>query len=325
MVSGSLPRSKNWVFTLNNPTIDSASALEELVTSGSATYIKFQLESAPGTGTLHYQGYIQLKNRLRLTGVKALIGNGAHLEVRRGTHAQADAYVEKEESRFIGVLQDGFARSGCFGVPTVGPGQRNDILALKRAIDAGSTDRELFDDHFATMLRHYRGVGVYKRLKLNPRRHLTECIVLYGLTGTGKSYRANRTYPDAFHLRKPNGGPLWWDGYSGQETVIVEEFEGWISLNMFKLLIDENPLQVAVKGSHVEFCAKRVIFCSNKDPRAWWPNATHGILPGPLVRRMVAPIGRVVTCVRQQAEGEDFFGGTEPLDISIPLPQINVL
>lgn len=320
-------RGTNWVGTTNNPTVAVCEALCGLVEAGHCRYVRFQMEMAPSTGTVHYQWYIQTTRRVALVTLKDWIGDrGSHIEKRRGDHAQADDYCDKEDSRFHGVLNRGMVRSGVFGEPNVRQGQRNDLESLKRSIDSGSTEVELFDEHFGTMLRYYKGVSHYKRAKLDRRRVQTEAVVLFGLTGVGKSYRANHMYPDAFHLRRPNNGPLWWDGYVGQETVIVDEFEGWMSLNFFKLLIDENPLQIAIKGAHVEFCARRVIFVSNKDPREWWPKACPGgRLPGPVVRRMTAPVGGVYRVLRQQAAGdEDLYEGAESVDVSVALPVFHV-
>ena len=42
----------------------------------------------------------------------------------------------------------------------------------------------------------------------------------YGDTGTGKSTHVRTKYPDAFI----KSNDVWWDGYQGEETVIIEEF-----------------------------------------------------------------------------------------------------
>jgi hypothetical protein len=41
----------------------------------------------------------------------------------------------------------------------------------------------------------------------------------YGKTGTGKSKHVRNKYPDAFI----KSNDVWWDGYAGEETVIIEE------------------------------------------------------------------------------------------------------
>lgn len=313
-------RGKNWVVTINNPSSECAQFLSDPLSDERVKFCVFQAEAAPGTGTLHYQLYLQTHQRCDVGRVKDILRSpGAHIEKRRGNHQQAVDYCSKDESRFVGVLAEHFPRCGSFGEGDAsGQGKRSDLDDLKASIDAGASDCQLFDDHFGPMLRYHRGVQIYKRLKLEKRRQQTECIVLYGGTGVGKSYRANHLYPGAFHLRRPNGGPLWWDGYAGEESVIVDEFEGWMTQNFFKLLIDENPLQIAIKGSHLEFCARRVIFISNKDPRHWWTR-TCGSLPGPIVRRLTAPIGACYHVFRRQEDVSDIACGAELVDVSVPI------
>ncbi len=317
-------RNKNFIITINNPTVENFDSIRTILTRG-ARYVRCQVESGEGTSTPHIQLYLQTADRVGIAAVKTMLRcNHAHVEVRRGTHQQADDYCSKVETRLMGPLPNDWFREAVFGEPTLGPGQRNDLLDLKRSIDNGSTEVELFDEHFGTMLRYHKSVSHYKRAKLTKRRSMTQMTILFGPTGTGKSFRANSLYPDAFHLRRPNNGPLWWDGYTGQETVIIDEFEGWISINMFKLMIDAYPLQVAVKGAHIEFCALRVIFISNKDPREWWPKATGGVLPGPVIRRMSDPIGVCYRVDRRQAEGsDDIADGAVVVDVSVALPHIH--
>lgn len=41
----------------------------------------------------------------------------------------------------------------------------------------------------------------------------------YGPTGTGKSRSVRTKYPEAFI----KSNDVWWDGYQGEDTVIIEE------------------------------------------------------------------------------------------------------
>ena len=41
----------------------------------------------------------------------------------------------------------------------------------------------------------------------------------WGPTGTGKSRTVRNKYPDVFI----KSNDIWWDGYSGEETIIIEE------------------------------------------------------------------------------------------------------
>ena len=88
---------KRWCFTINNYTQED---IDLLGTSSSTheCFIKYGKEVAPSTGTNHLQGYIILPKKQRLTAVKKLVGNKAHIELMRGTVKQNDTYVSKEGS-----------------------------------------------------------------------------------------------------------------------------------------------------------------------------------------------------------------------------------
>lgn len=59
----------------------------------------------------------------------------------------------------------------------------------------------------------------------------------------------------------------WWPNYSMQETIIFDEFYGWLELDEFLRLIDWNPHKAEYKGGYVPVRAHRFVFTSNVDPR----------------------------------------------------------
>jgi len=124
---------KNYVFTLNNPTAPI------LFNPDVHNCLVYQLERGEN-GTPHYQGYVEFKRRLSLQNAKRHVHEGAHLERRLGTRAQAIAYATKEDTRTEGPWQFGNLEST--------QGKRSDIkefkewfFAQKRTID------ECVDEH----------------------------------------------------------------------------------------------------------------------------------------------------------------------------------
>lgn len=91
-------------------------------------------------------------------------------------------------------------------------------------------------------------------------------IVITGPTGTGKSRYCMEKYPDAFW--KPNS--KWWDGYQGNETVVIDEFYGWLPWAFFLTLLDRYPCTLETKGGHHQMVSKRIVICSNQDPQLWY-------------------------------------------------------
>ena len=55
------------------------------------------------------------------------------------------------------------------------------------------------------------------------RTWMTTCEWIYGTSGTGASEYSFKDYnPDTHYIWTDDRG--WWDGYEGQETVIINEF-----------------------------------------------------------------------------------------------------
>lgn len=80
----------DWVFTLNNPTEEDHAAVWAM----DYKYIIFSIERGAEDGTLHFQGFVQFREKLRLTALKKLLRR-AHWEKRRGTPYEAQHYVMK--------------------------------------------------------------------------------------------------------------------------------------------------------------------------------------------------------------------------------------
>ncbi len=87
-----MPRFRNVCVTING-----THELPEITTENVQYYI-FGKEVAPNTGTLHLQGYMELKKQMSLSAVKRVLGcNHAHIEIRRGNQDQAIDYCKKED------------------------------------------------------------------------------------------------------------------------------------------------------------------------------------------------------------------------------------
>jgi hypothetical protein len=144
----------------------------------------------------------------------------------------------------------------------------------------------------SVFVRSFRGLFAYRFLTMLPRHHLTRGIVYWGPTGSGKSKHAFELWPDAYPISMSNlssSGSSWFDGYDGQETVIVEDFNGFFRLNLFLNLIDRYPFQVQTKGGFCHFVAKIVIFTSNTDPAHWYKEARekHPNIEAAFQRRLI--------------------------------------
>lgn len=152
-------------------------------------------------------------------------------------------------------------------------GKRKDLDEVKVLLDSGASFSAIADEHFSAFIRYEKGFRSYKLLKSLRRDWPMDLIIIVGPSGTGKSRYARTTYPLAFWKAK---GP-WWDGYDGEETVVIDEMYGHcFPFSELLQLLDRYPYKVPVKGGTMEFVSKRIVMTSNQHPRDWYSSEkTH--------------------------------------------------
>lgn len=262
--------SLNWCFTLNNPLAEDEQ--DEPSSWGGVKYLVYQLEQGDSE-TVHWQGYLIMKKRSRLSAMKQL-NSRAHWEPRKGNHKQARDYCMKEP-RLDGPYE--------IGTPAE-QGKRCDLLEIQAKLDAGVSASEIRHEHFANWLRYEKSFVRYAMLAKPPRDFKTNVIVYWGLPGTGKSRAAAAAAgPDAYF--KPPGNK-WFDNYAGQETVVFDDFRGcWFSLTVFLNLLDRYPCAVEYKGGMANFAPKTIYITSNVAPQHWYSDDNAGC-PHNVLRRL---------------------------------------
>lgn len=98
--------------------------------------------------------------------------------------------------------------------------------------------------------------------------------ILWGVPGCGKTrlavHSASLREMDYFILDKLTGDALWFDGYDGEETLIIDDFYGWISHSQILRILDGYMYRAAIKGSFRWALWKTVILTSNRHPKEWY-------------------------------------------------------
>lgn len=87
----------------------------------------------------------------------------------------------------------------------------------------------------------------------------------------GKSRWAFDKYPEAY-VKVANN--KWWDGYEGEKTVIVDEFNEQLFFNDFLRWTDRYQCRVEPKGGMVQLQAERWVFTSNNPPWEFYKGKT---------------------------------------------------
>nr|WAE42741.1 MAG: replication associated protein [Cressdnaviricota sp.] len=247
------------------------------------TYAVWQLECAPDTGRLHWQGYAEFDKAMRYSTLHTYDGFAnppAHFEPRAGTQAQAIAYCSKEDSRVEGPWT--------FGEPKQ-QGQRTDLEAMRADIDRGHSLKQVSKDHFPVWIKYPSAVKTYQALQAPDRTDVPSVLVILGTTGCGKSRLARALFPNAYW--KPNFD--YWENYQYEEVVVLDEFYGHkMQYTDLLQLLDSTPLLVNVKGASAKMVSTTIVFTSNQHPRYWYSAETlqkhcgGGYDESPLKRRL---------------------------------------
>lgn len=254
------PRTKYWVFTINNP------VAPPVFNADKVEYAVYQKEVGE-SGTPHYQGYVEFKDKIKRSNASKQIPH-AYLAPREGSQQQARDYCMSTGAHANKPRLEGPFEFGIFK-PT-SQGQRNDLLVLREDLLAKTlTPQEIVDKHFVSYMKYKNNIQWYKNTYLPERRNWPMEITLYiGPKGTGKSRACNDAYPDAFWKNKGK----WWDGYNNQETVIMDDYYGWLPFDDLFRLLDRYPLWIEQKGSSIPFLSKRILLTSNRPPWKWYNN-----------------------------------------------------
>lgn len=275
-------RSRNWVFTINNPSDEHIFALRSVIDGGRAKFIQFQGERGEG-GTPHLQGVVVFNDAVELRHAKLRLGTPvAHLEPMRGTFQQAIDYSSKEETRALDVCEP--YEGGLRPANRVATrGARTDWDAIRQACEEGKDLATIAADFPQQAIVYSRGISTLSSAYYGPRRAKTQILWYYGSTGTGKSRKAFEDYPDAYVKM---GDCKWWDGYSQQSCVVIDDYRPSLCpFNELLRLLDRYPHRVECKGSSIHFNSPTLIITTPKSPRETWASRTEEDI-AQLIRRI---------------------------------------
>jgi len=250
---------RNWLLTYYGTKLDFDSGL-----SAGESFIRgaiYQQERCPDTGRLHLQAYLETQRPVRLTALSKL-WPGIHAERRLGTRQQAIDYCTKEKSKVSGPFT--------FGSMELNQGKRSDLDEIKEAMKEGCTELEIADEYFGEWVRYNKAFTRYRTLICPPRNFKTKLIIYWGAAGSGKTRKVYSEGGNVYPVPQPNGGNVWFDGLENQESVLLDDFYGWIPLSLLLKMADRYTMQVPVKGGMVNFAPKNLYITSNSHPNEWY-------------------------------------------------------
>lgn len=121
--------------------------------------------------------------------------------------------------------------------------------------------------------KYYKLVSHVRGLANGTRRTRPDLVVFIGRPGVGKTTRIMSSVQDSETHFQSDG--QWWNGYTGQKNIVLDDFRGWIPLHVFLKLIDIVPLKLQIKGGFTPNVAPEKVWIStNFMPCDWWKDIT---------------------------------------------------
>lgn len=248
-----------WVFTWNDFDLEEAiRVLTDAADHEDVTYICAGQEVGAEEGRLHLQGYLELRVKRRRQRVSTMLGGHCWLgrRYKKSSGAAAATYAKK----------DGCILFEAGEIETVTQGSRTDLDTIRERIQEGATELEIATEHFGQWCYHRKSFEVFRdMINAPPHWRDVECVMLWGKTETGKSHYVRKyKYPGAYNVASKD--LKWWNGYTNQETIVIEEYRGQADESMLLEVLDGYALQLPTKGGFTWAKYKRVFITSNINP-----------------------------------------------------------
>lgn len=254
-------RSRSLVFTSFDEEEPNHNMNNELIEDNQIKYICYGAEVCPKTNKKHWQGYVYFFEKASYTKAKKL------LKIKKGWFQYAKATIE--DNRTYCSKEGKFKEYG--NIPK--QGQRVDLDDLKDSIKAGiktvdeiTMENPMMYHQYGRTLSRIEAICLRKKF----RTEMTKGFWYHGKTGVGKSHKAFKGFnPDTHYvgnIAQISRG--FWTGYTGQTTVIINEFRGQIGFGELLDLVDKWPKTVDIKcGEPVPFLAEKFIITAPLPPQ----------------------------------------------------------
>ncbi|QKV51008.1 putative replication associated protein [Crucivirus sp.] len=266
---------RNYCWTLNNYTDEELWEISTLYEQSPGNQLRYLVHGREvgESGTPHLQGYLELTDK-RMTREQHFVDFTDSTEIAYEEYITSFGYNCFIPLEWVlhGEKGPTFGKNAViFEVGKLGgkQGERVDLQQFYEHVKAGKNDLELAEINFSAFSRTLKAIDRLRFYVRPVQEGPREIILLVGKPGVGKTRWAYAEYPDLYELPVSTG--LWFDGYHGQDTVLLDEFEGAMPLNSALKVLDPYYVRsVAIKGGFTWWNPRRIIVTSNVHPSSWY-------------------------------------------------------
>lgn len=238
---------RTWCYTLNNPTDKDINQFKLFDCNRHRCCLEIG-----ESGTPHLQGKITFQRTYRAAALKKL-NEKTHWEI---AITKDFNYETKGE-----IIIDTNPQQG----------KRTDLTLIASKIKEGTSMKEIADEFPNQFIRYHKGFEKIQQLNSKPRNWEMQVHIRWGKTGTGKSRYVWETHGYENVYPKPKN--KWWDHYTGQEVVLIDDFDPnspYDTFDEWLRLFDRYPYLVEFKGGSCHFSSKIIYITSNFNPDIWF-------------------------------------------------------
>lgn len=255
-------------------------------------YIRGQLEEGEekgedGLGYVHWQLLVSFFGQVSMHHIKTVVfdRDDVHCEPVKSMGAdltRAMEYVWKQDTAMMVARFE-------FGLKKlVGSGNHRSIEMAAQLVLEKKTKKQIAEAEPTLFMKFWKSIQVLDAtLHPAPKRPRADINVIWihGDTGTGKTvllgellkdFNGEDLQGDAYWVGDlPNGAKsMWWDGYSGNRTVVFDDFVDtcW-PLEYLLRMLDGSPVRVPVKGASEPLHAVNFLFTARDTPDKYFQDA----------------------------------------------------
>jgi len=254
-------RSRGWVFTMNNydKKPELVAARDALATHPDLVWSISGFEVGKKCGTPHIQGFVYFKNMKSRKQIGELLGK-CFYERQKGKLSDNEKYCSKDAT---GVVE--------FGTKPATDDEKGELGKRAIAERWALAKAGRFEELPPEQIRTYE--YIYRKFQKPASRPALLGAWIKGKTGRGKSRNIREFYGDRV-FSKSIGAGKWWDGYEGEEVVVIEDvhLDHRNMLSYLKDWGDHYSFTAETKGGAMKIRPKIVYITSQYHINEIWKN-----------------------------------------------------